>query len=357
MQFEDSAVQPDEGAVPRIDRAVILSALICAAICVIMMRTGFLSFLFLVPLGFCSVLYGPAAAWLGFIFAITGNGVLALGVSLRYAAGLANAGIDILYFSALCLGFTWIMANSPASIFPPVRTVYRFIIASVAGAFAFIGVIFPFGFAQQAAEDSFYTLIRSQIEAISSTYIASLGTDAAQQAFLERLLTPDRIIETFSLIIMRGGAIASAFFLFFISRQLAFGIARLRLRRIQRQNPGKVITNRSAARELIGFIAPRGTIIVLSLCLPLILLSRTTSLAIIELASWNILVICAIMFFAQGGGIVLFRLARRPMPIFMRLVCSLAFVFIMFSPGINVIAIAAVILLGIAETWLPLRKN
>ena len=64
---------------------------------------------------------------------------------------------------------------------------------------------------------------------------------------------------------------------------------------------------------------------------------------------------CAIMFFAQGGGIVLFYLARRPMPTIMRLLCGVLFVCVIFSPGINVLAVGILFLLGIAENWLSLR--
>jgi hypothetical protein len=62
------------------------------------------------------------------------------------------------------------------------------------------------------------------------------------------------------------------------------------------------------------------------------------------------------MFLAQGAVIVLHNFARRAMPALMRLLCALVFVFIVFSPGINVIAMGFLVLLGIAETWIPLRK-
>jgi hypothetical protein len=351
MQFEDSAVPPSEGlrtegSMSPIDKATLIPALVCAVLCVILMRTGFLSLFFLVPLGLCAVVYGPISAWLGFVIAMLGNGTLLAVLSLRYGTGLAGAGMDTLYFSALSLGFTWIMAGSPSPLIPPVRTVFRFIAASLIGALAFWGMLFSL-----SGNEGFSALIRSQIEAISSSYIAASGGDAVQQAFLERLFTPDRIIKTFSMIVFRGGAVFSAFFLFFFSRQGAFILSRLFLRRTQTG------LKRSAGVDLIGFYAPRKTIWVLSLCLPVILLCRISSLERIETAVWNILVICAIMFLAQGGGIVLFNIARRPMPAFMRLFCALAFVFVIFSPGINVMAMGFLVLLGIAETWLNLRKK
>jgi len=343
MYLEDSAVPP-----PPTGKTTLVPALVCGVLSVILMRVGFLSFFFLVPLGVCMAAYGPAAVWLGFLFALLGNAIWSLGFSLYYGTGLMGAGTDILYFSVMSLGFTWIMAGSPASFItplarPPVRTLFRFIAASIAAALVFLSMVFSLG-----GDENFSTLIRSQLEAISSSYIASSGTDAAQQAFLERLLTPDRIIEVFSMIILRGGALVSAFFLFFINRQAAFAFARL-FRRQGRRQWG------NTTHDLIGFFAPRKVIWVLSLCLPVILLCRVIDLETVEIAAWNILVICVIIFLAQGGGIVLFYCTHRFRSMMMRLLCSLLLIGVVFSPGINVLAVVVLILLGIAENWLPLR--
>jgi len=335
MRPEDPAIAP-----PHTGKTTLIPALICAVLSVVLMRFGFFSFFFLAPLGVCAAVYGPVMAWIGFVFALTGNAVWSIGFSLRYGTGLAGAGMDILYFTVLSAGFTWIMAGNPSPAKPPVRTFFRLTAASVAGALVFLGMVFSMG-----SDEGFSALIRSQIEANVSSYIASSGADAAQQAFLEHMLTPDRIIETFIMIILRGGALASAFFLLFINRQTAFAFARL----FRRQ--GKNI----GGNDLIGFYAPRKTIWVLSLCLAVILLCRTIALEAVEIAAWNLLVICVIMFLAQGGGIVLFRLTGKPRSMITRLLCGLLLVFIVFSPGINVLVMGGLVLLGIAECWLSLR--
>jgi len=336
MRPEDPAV-----ALPPAGKITLIPALICAVLSVVLMRFGIFSFFFLVPLGVCAAVYGPVMAWMGFVFALLGNAVWSLGFSLRYGTGFPAAGIDILYFTVLSAGFTWIMAGSPAmSIIPPVRTLFRFIAAAIAGALVFLGMVFSLG-----SDEGFFTLIRSQLEVISSSYITASGADAAQQALLERLLTPDRIIETFVMIILRGGALVSAFFLFFINRQTAFVFARLFRR--HRKNIG--------GNDLIGFYAPRKTIWVLSFCLPVILLCRVIALEMAEIAAWNLLAICVIMFLAQGGGIVLFHFTRRPRSMIMRLLCSVLLIGVVFSPGLNALVVIALILLGIAESWLSLR--
>jgi hypothetical protein len=334
MRLDDSAIP-----LARTGKAAMVPALVCAIISVVLIRAGILSFLFLVPLGICAVLYGTVAAWIASVFAVLGNCVWLAVLVLRFG-GSGIGLLDVLVFSVMVLGFTWIMAGNPAILnIPPIRTVLRFMAASVAGALVFLAVIFSLG-----SNEGFSALLRSQIETVSSAYITESGVSADQRAFLEGQLSPDRVLELFSLLILRGGALISAVFLFFFSRQTAFLFGRL----FRRQAGGM-------GNDLIGFFAPRKAIWILTLCLPVILLCRLPSLRIIEIAAWNVLAICAIMFLAQGGGIVLFNLARRPMPLIMRLLCGIAFVLIIFSPGINVAALGILVLLGIAENWLPLR--
>jgi hypothetical protein len=333
MRLDDSAI-----TLPRTGKAAMVPALICALASVILMRVGFFSFFFLVPLGICALMYGPVAAWIASLFAVLGNGVWLVLVSLRFGGQVL--GLDALVFLALVFGFTWIMAGNPV-VLPPIRTVFRFLAASVVTALVFLAAFFSLG-----ANEGFSASLRSQIETLSAAYIASYGADAAQKAFMEQQLAPDRVIEVFQMVILRGGALVSAVFLFFFSRQAALILARL-----FRRQAG------SMGSDLMSFVAPRKAIWVLSVCLPVILLCRMPSLRVFEIAAWNLLVICAIMYLAQGGGIILFNLARRPMPLIMRLLYGIVCVIVIFSPGINVAALGILVLLGIAENWLPLRTG
>jgi hypothetical protein len=322
-------------------KSLLVPALICAALCAALIRTSFLSFFFLVPLGFCAVAFNPAAAWFSFVLAAVGSAVLSAGLSIRYGLGLASAGLEALFFTVLALGFTWIMAgNHPYSLpfLPRARTAFRFIAASIAGSLVLLGMIYSI-----SKNENFLAQVRFRIEAISSSLIASSAADPVQQEAMERILVPDKIIETVFSLSFRGAALVLMFFLFFISRKIAFIMARLIMRR---QENG----------DLIRFHAPHGTIWVFSLCLPVIVACSVFSLNYIGIAAWNILIICAILFLAQGGGVVQHYLARRPMPVFMRLLINLLFVFLVFSPGINLAVVAALVLLGIAENWLPLRR-
>jgi hypothetical protein len=61
------------------------------------------------------------------------------------------------------------------------------------------------------------------------------------------------------------------------------------------------------------------------------------------------------MYLAQGGGIIIFALTRRPVPGAIRLVLGIMLIMAFFSPGINIFILGALVLLGVAVNWLPLR--
>ncbi|MCL2190922.1 MAG: hypothetical protein FWB79_02915 [Treponema sp.] len=337
----------------RDNRTLLVPAIVCAVVCVVMMRLGVFSLFFLVPLGFSAVAYGAAVAWIAFGMAALGYGVLAVALSLGGGTGV---GLDLLYFLVLAKGFTWVMAGNPpwvdlagqavsgrlpeeslAPAFPRVRTLFRFVVVSVVVAFMFLGTTLWFG------RDGFSALA-PRIEPLVSAYIASVaGGDAVRQSVLEQALDAERVIGMVVAITLRGGALFSAVFLLFFSRQMAFALARLFRRKA------------GGAGDLSGFFAPRRTILFFSLSLPAILLGRVLSLQAVEIAAWNLLVMCALVFLAQGGGVVLFNLARRPVPRVLRVLLGALFVIVVFSPGLNFVALGALLVLGIAENWLPMR--
>jgi hypothetical protein len=85
-----------------------------------------------------------------------------------------------------------------------------------------------------------------------------------------------------------------------------------------------------------------------------ILGARTAGL-VAEIVSWNVLVICVMLYLAQGGAILMYWYSRRAMPVFFRFFLNLLLVIVIFSPGINAVFLAVLALLGIAENWIPFR--
>jgi uncharacterized protein YybS (DUF2232 family) len=144
---------------------------------------------------------------------------------------------------------------------------------------------------------------------------------------------------------------------FFINRQLSLGLAafvrRFRPRRELEPQPG--FQRDQSTASLRGFRAPTFLIWVLSGSLAGILLFRITALTALETAAWNLLTISALMYMAQGLGIVQFMLSRRDLPVLLRLLLNIGIILVVFSPGLNAVALGLLALVGIVEHWVPLR--
>jgi hypothetical protein len=246
--------------------------------------------------------------------------------------------LDILYFGVMVSAFVWIIRPPEGGPgFLRIRAAWRLTLGALAGVSLFVAI------AAMAGENSGFTaFVRAQSELLSSLSIASSGSDAARRSLLEQYLTPDRIRELMTGIILRGGGLASCMLVFYISRFFTFFLAGL-VRR-GRTWPG-----------LREFQVSPWLIWVLSLSLGVILLSRLVKWQVPEIAAWNVLALCGLMYLAQGAGIVRYFLTRRLASPGLRLFINIAIVFVVLSPGINVLLLGGLILLGITEHWVPLR--
>ncbi|MDR3145487.1 MAG: hypothetical protein LBU21_04355 [Treponema sp.] len=315
-----------------------LPALIGAVVSVALTRTGFLGLLFLVPPGIIAYCYNGRSAWFCTFLIILGNGIVSL--ALGYSSGYSPAMLwgDILYLAVMTAAFTWIAVPAGAgdSLFFRIPGIYRLIGGSLLGALSFVPVIT--GLRNSAGLHDF---IRAQAEALSSLYSASAGADVVQRSLSERYITPEAILEAVNLVSLRGGMVFSCMILFVISRQLALGIAWF----VRRTRPAGNIT---------GFHVPFWFIWALSCSLPGILIGAKAKTALLEIPAWNILVICSILYLAQGGGIVIHFLSRIHRP-GLRFLIHLLLIMVICSPGINAVLLGALVLLGIAENWVPFR--
>jgi hypothetical protein len=153
-------------------------------------------------------------------------------------------------------------------------------------------------------------------------------------------MSADAILEILRSAALRGGLAASCVALFAASRQLSLIVAAL----IRRKRPGG---------SLALFHVRFGCIWALSLSLLAVVAGLNFGIAPLEIAGWNILVLCAILYLAQGAGIASFFMARLPPGI--RFALNLGMVVLILSPGINAAFMGVLILLGIAENWAPFR--
>jgi hypothetical protein len=334
------SVTGDPSAPPAGKSRGYVPALVCAGLSAVLMRSGLFSFFFLVPLGYCAAAYNVRAARMAVLAAAGVYILVSLGRMIFFQGPVSGFLPVILYYTAMCGAFFWIMAppvRGPA--FLRVRTAYRLILGALAGALSFMAVVYV-----PSNSAGFSAFFRSQAEALSSLYISSAGADAVRRSFLESVITPERVMELLTLAALRGGALASCLFFLFISRQIALSLAWI----IRRIRP-------SEQTGLRGFYAPPFFIWVLSFSLLAVLIFRLLGVPFMETVAWNVLVVCAMLFLAQGGGVVLFILTRRMMPPLVRLLLNILIIVLIFSPGINVFVLGGLVLLGIIENWVPFR--
>ena len=308
-------------------------ALISAIISTGLTRSGFPAFFFLVPLGFMAYGYGFLRGWITLLGAIIINGIVSLAAAL--VSGTSMPWADLVYFDVMGLIFIWITApplsrNQERRRLAPA---YRFIVGSVISALCLWLLI-------EATSESLDAFLRDQGEALSALYIASAGKDAAAASFLEQYATPEAISGFMGAVMLRGGGVASCGLIFFVSRQLSLLFARLIPRVRTQEEP---------------FYAAPSLIWILSFSLLGSLAGAASGTAPLEILAWNMITVCAILYLAQGWGIARYFLSSRNLPPFMRIMLTLLIIALLCSPVINAAVLGLLILLGIAENWVPFR--
>ena len=310
-----------------------IPVLIAIAVCLFFVKSGFLSFFFLVPLGFIAFRYDYRTAWRTFFLAALGNAFMAIGTVAIQGIPMSQTYWDILYFTVMTLLFTWIIAPPPFIPYKMSAEV-RLVAGSCLGALLFTGIFFRI-----MATPGFSESISSWIQVLDS--FNRSGSDVVQTALLDSLST-ELVMAAMKSLMLRGASLVSCIFLFFASRQISKALVHL-----SRRERG---TSFFAAFHVYPVI-----IWVFSGSLLLVVLTRIIKLEFPEILLWNIMILCAIMYLAQGLGILQYFLMRPAMPPFLRLAFSVLFFVLLFSPVINAVLLAGIVLLGIAENWVVFR--
>jgi hypothetical protein len=310
-----------------------LPALIGAAVSVGFSRTGFLGFLFLLPLGTVAYCYNPRTAWVAAGAAALGDALFIL------AAGGQSRALpwaDVLFLTVAIAAFAWIVAPPERGAgFLRIPTAYRMMAGAAVTSLALALALY-------AAPDGqgLGFLFRPQAEMLASLYASASAADEVRRSLTEQYLTAEVILEILQSAALRGGVAASCVALFAASRQISL-IAAFFIRHKQR------------GVSLVAFHVRPECVWVLSLSLLAVLGGLVLGMAPLEIAGWNILTLCAILYLAQGGGIAIFFLIRLS-PV-LRFAVNLGVVMLILSPGLNAAFMGALILLGVAENWVPFR--
>ena len=298
----------------------LITLLVCTTISLVFMKTGILSLFYLAPLGFVIMITGVYMPV--FITAAAANIAIMLFQYFLKFKSIGSMPLEALYITSVFLGFAWIMGGKG------LRTVYRFVIASS------VSAVFFLIFITNPSSGFFEMFAKTAEELFGSGSELSIKNPLFAQTF-----SPDVLTEFAKMFIIRGGAVISMFFVFFINRQIAFSIASMSKRR--RIDSG-----------LTAFYAPANTIWAFSGAIATIVLTNIFKLEILSILAWNVFVICVIIFLAQGGGILTYWMSLRTNVL--RLIISVLMIVVLFSP-LNSFAVAALILLGIIDNWRPFR--
>jgi hypothetical protein len=314
----------------------LLTAAVTAAASVICVRVGVIGIFFLLPFALAGFFRGGKPLAPAAFLAVLGNALFLFfawqdlqregrgdTVFFRWSA---------LYYAVMVLGFCWVNAGNGPRTSPAedkgspsgtrffVPPVYRLVI----GAFAVSAALIPLllGFMGDAA--------------FSRMLAEALGAFTA----MNETVNAEEVFASLMYLGIRGGILASIILFFTLSRQAALLVVWL----VRRERPGG---------GLISFHAGSVLVWILSLALGAVLLGRMAGIELLEVGAWNILVLCAILYLAQGGGIALYYLARLP-PLF-RVAVNAGVLLVLLRPGVNMVIPGALILAGIIENWVPFR--
>jgi hypothetical protein len=308
----------------QINKQAFITILVCTGLSLLFSNTGLLSLIYLAPLGYAVVVSGYL--FFTFFFVMIANFVLFISMSFLYQGSLNNIWVFILYITVMFIGFIWIMGGKS------IRTAYRFILASAAGALAFMLLLY-------SPNSSIYEFFKSTAEDIYVNFFLTHDVSVNPEAAAENMIVFEGLLESMKNIIFRGGAVFTMFIIFYINRFLALTAVWL-------------IKKEKTDRGLMVFFAPPKTFWLFAASLGSIFLTRLLRLEILEIISWNGLIVCSIIFMAQGTGILMYWFTRIT-PGY-KLLIGILVVFIVLSP-FSIIAVAALLLLGITENWVPYR--
>jgi hypothetical protein len=322
QEEENSPSVTMEKRLPGINKySPIITLFVCTTLSLLSMKTGILSLFYLVPLGYVIVLTGVYMPV--FITAAAANIVIMIVQAFSKIDGIKNMPPEALFLTAAFLGFAWIMGGKG------LRTAYKFIIASSVCAVIFLIYI-------NSPNSVFFELFSKTAEDL---FGAGDSEIQIRNPLFTQVFTPELLTKFAKIFLLRGGALISMIFLFFINRQMTLAVVSMIKR--QRMDHG-----------LTAFYAPANTIWAFSASLATIVLTGIFKVEILSILAWNVFTVCAIIYLAQGIGILTYWMLLRS-NIF-RLIISVLIIVVLFSP-LNTFAIAALVLLGIIDNWRPFR--
>ncbi len=302
-------------------RSTVLPLFIGAVVCAGLAWSVYLGPLFLIPIGVLAFRYPLRVSILG---------------------GLLATVLSIFIYSAPGFGFwpyTFYFGSSIAILiwtirFSRLRLSYRLLIASFLGTLALGPVTWSL-----LNDSAVMEVFKQQIQAVISMYEQASSADVVQRSIIEKQMTAQGILKSIEFFGFRGVALGFHLVFFFFSYQVSQFFSRSAQRRI----------------SFIRFHVVPEAIWVLSVSLVFILAGTAFSVPVMEILGWNTATLVLFLYMAQGIGVFQFRTLRFYRFPLGRFIMNFITLMILFSPGINAIALGSLVILGIVENWVPLR--
>jgi len=311
----------------------LIPAIIGAVVCLFFIRSGFAVLFFLLPLGFIGYGWGPKTLWACLLFAIAGNIVLTLLMGLSFRIPGGDMVWDIIYFISMTAAFAWIILpfDEKSMLIPGA---YRLALGACLTTMIFIGLFF-----RTMSNPVFFEFLSSQIELIFSFYRPASEAQNTVSGFPDTLI----IVELMKSIILHGGALFSSVIILFVNRQLSLFLIR-------------IFGGPRRKNVFMTFHVYPQIFWALVFSILLIVVSNMFAIGAFGAICWNVVVLCAMMYLAQGFGIIRYFMSWHRFPSFLRFLVPVIFIILLFNPAINMLMVGAVIVLGIVENWVSFRS-
>ena len=307
----------------------IIPAITGAVISIFFIRTGIAALFFLLPLGFIGYGWGPKTLWSSMLIAISGNCLLTLLLGLSLQIPGADMAMEILFYLTMALVFAWIILPIDETSLS-FSGAFRLAIGSLV-----CNLVFIWMFTRAYNNPELQELLVSQVQFIASIYSQG-GVDSAP------LFEIDRLMNLLWNFIIRGGALFSSLVVLFANRQISIFLIRL-------------FGGPRRDRVFSKFHVHPHIIWLLFFSVFLMVLSNIFNWTICSIILSNVMTLCILMYMAQGIGIIQFLILKPGFPAFLRFLLPVLFLFLLFSPVINLLLLGSIIILGLMEHWVKIR--
>lgn len=313
-----------------------LSTLVSALVSILLYHLASFLNLFLVPLQSLYVRRGIRTAVAASVLTFVGINAWQFRFVLTGAEQLEPLSVLVLAALPLAPLAGLFIMNVPLP--RRIRATYRLLAATALMGAASVPVILYF-----ASEPAFLQLLEAQISAVRELFAAGAGLQGDSSLLLSALDT---------------GTLMELFFEVFF-RTYLFGYflvlgANWRLGTLLGGGPMRYIQNRD---PLPAYRLPDRMIWALLVPWAANLVSLKMELGVLSHLFWNVGLIMLFLYGLQGLGIIKFLLARRNVSRGVRFMLGFTAVLLIMLPGVNLVLLLGIPLVGVSELWITYRKT